>query len=204
MHRKIKFLKLFNMYDIYSLEIKFEVFRWLISTGWSYRERSSGVFEQIWGLSSINTQEYWYWYGFKNFNDIDKMQAAFVRAIISDDCLPVVKKWRNDNEIHIDGVKHLNLKISDEINGIISKRLNILFNAHRGKLMVRLNPCWPEAVNIQSVLLTPGREEWQAKLTYGLGSNPDGSSWIHELSKQGENTFSQFLEEAVQELERLT
>ena len=98
MRRKIKFLKLFNRHDNYSTEIRFEVFRWLLSSGWEYRSEgywgSSGLFEQIWGLTSVNSQYYWDDYGFSDSEYDEKIRLAFIRIMLSDDCDEIVKKWR--------------------------------------------------------------------------------------------------------------
>lgn len=196
MIKKIKFLKLFNHWDNYPNEIRFEVFRWMLSTGWEYRD-TCGVFEQIWGLSSINSQDYWFDHGFLNYSYAVNMNLAFIRAIISDDCSPLIKQWREDNSIGIDEVRYLNLRVSDKY---IEDKLKILFNAYKSKLTVQLNEYCPQAINIDCVLLSPDQNEWQARLKYGY----NGSSWTHILTKQGDNTFYDFLCEACRELEKLT
>lgn len=211
MRKKIQFRKLFNRYDNYSDEIRFEVFRWLVNTGWNYRidyRGSEGVFEQIWGLCTVNSQDYWYdqgfnsqdyWYdhGINNLDYTEEMQLSFMRAIISDDCLPVVKKWREKHGISIDGVRYLNLNIS---NNSISRQLGkLLFDAHKSKLSIQLNECWPQAINIDSVLLACHKDEWHAILRYGF----DESLWSHTLATQGDYTFSVFLDNACTELGRV-
>ncbi|MDD5062643.1 MAG: hypothetical protein PHN44_10240 [Candidatus Marinimicrobia bacterium] len=203
MRRKIKFINLFNRHDNYTTEIRFEIFRWLIASGWKYRSEGrwgfSGVFEQVWGLSTVNPQNYWLEYGFSG-REYAEMQLAFMRAIISADCDEIVRQWRVEKHIGIDLVLWFDLKISDEPESEIISRLHKLFDAHKLKLTTRLNECYSEAVNIYSVLLTCNQHEWQAIMTYGF----DGSSWKHVLAKQGVGTFGEFLSEACRELDRLT
>jgi hypothetical protein len=177
----------------------------MISTGWDYcgpnPYHTKGVFEQIWGLSSINSQYYWYNYGFCDLEYDEKMKLAFVRAIISDDCTSPASQWRKDNGIKIDGVRYLNLKVSDEVDCKTTNSLFALLNeAKSKKLTVQLNSVWPQAINIHSVLLSPGKTEWNAILKYGF----DGSLWTHTLATQGDNTFNNFLDEACNKLNELT
>lgn len=205
MRKKIKFLKLFNRYGNYSTEVRFEVFRWMVATGWDFKGenlyQTQGVFEQIWGLSCVNSQMFSSHYGFHDFFRYrEEMAAAFVRAVISDDCRSCVKKWRKKEGISIDSARYLDLKISDAVDYKTTNALYALFSAQEKKLTVRLNPCWSQAVNIDSVLLSPNKNEWQAILKYGF----DGSSWSHILASQGENTFYDFLKDACIELNRIT
>ncbi len=206
MRKKIQFLKLFNRYGNYSTEIRFEVFRWMIATGWDFKGedlyQTHGVFEQIWGLSCVNSQMFPSYYGFHDFSRYnEEIAVAFVRAIISADCLPCVEKWREKENIGIDSVRYLDLKISDMADRETKDELYALFIAAKEKkLTVQLNPCWSQAVDIYSVLLTPDKNEWRAILKYGF----DGSSWPHILACQGKNTFYNFLKEACIELDRIT
>jgi hypothetical protein len=168
----------------------------MIGAGWDYREHS-GVFEQVWGLSSINSQDFWYNYGFCNLDYNEEMQLAFMRAVISDDCSDIVKKWREKHGISINGVRYLDLNISDNpIDGQLGK---LLFDAHKSKLSVHLNECWPQAINIDSVLLACHKDGWHAILRYGF----DGSLWSHTLATQGDDIFSVFLDNACTELGRV-
>lgn len=207
MIRKIVFSKLFNRHDTYSTEIQFEVFRWMLLTGWEYRVdkggEKTGVFEQLYDLSSVNSLECFGFYNDKGFSSLEydaELRTAFVRAIISQDCLPCVKEWREKNGIFLGKYRYLNLKISDDSKNETWKKLWVLFNAHKVKLAVQLNEYWPQAVNIDSVLISPDREGWRAFLRYGF----DGSFWTYCLVKQKEKSFADFLDDACTELYRIT
>uniref|UniRef100_A0A6M3JPK7 Uncharacterized protein n=1 Tax=viral metagenome TaxID=1070528 RepID=A0A6M3JPK7_9ZZZZ len=234
MRRKIVFAKLFNQYVTYRDEWWFEIFRWMIGTGWNYRSDfpdGNGVYELLIGKQTcINCQECYDYFdkshGFHDLDYIEKMRLVWIRAILSQDVSSFVKKWRKDNGIGFDKIRHLNLQIADtdtfkSLNGRLIDLLNP-HGLHKKKLTVQLNQCWPQAVNIDSILLivskrikeTVGKPspvgialelkendtEWLAILNYGFNE----SIWHHVLARQSEKPFADFLNDAHMELARLT
>ncbi len=57
MKRKIDFQKLVNIYPYYDLSVRFDVFQWMMATGWEYRDRA-GMFEVLYGSSGHGNQYY--------------------------------------------------------------------------------------------------------------------------------------------------
>ena len=203
MRRKIKFQELVNSYTSYSDEMLFEIFRWMIKTGWGYqsdgRWGNSGVFEWLYGLSSVGSQFYWFTHGFSDRYTWRKtMKLAFVRAVVSMDCLPVVSDWRKTEKVSIDKYRILDLRIAPysecKINDLLDK------DWAKKKLTTQLNSCWKDAVNIDNIILTTNGDEWRCDLEYGF----DHSSWRHRLADQGENSFSGFIDEALENISILT
>ena len=195
MRRKIIFAKLFNIYDTYNNEMLFEIFRWMIRTGWEYRQDGNGVFELLFGHPTcLNSQMFHENHGFSGYNYINEMTLIWVRAILSDDISSTVKKWREDNDINFKGVRYIDLQVA---NKSINPQLFTLFESHKKELTKQLNEHHPGAIAIDGVLLTVNHKEWKAILNYGGG-------WHYTLAKQGEKPFADFLDEACSELARLT
>lgn len=204
--RKIKFSKLLNFHDTYPLEIQFEVFRWMISTGWEFRERA-GVFEWLYGLSSTNSQLCPDEYGFNSKDAIDlhsKLKLIFLRAIVSESSNHNIVEWRKKEKIFLGSSRFLNLNINDSSDSNILRSLHTLFSAD-SKLIdtkISLNSQHPEATNIRSISIYPDHREWTSLLLYGYKDNL--CEWSHYLAFQSNATFGDFLASAVKELERIT
>ena len=201
--RKVSFQKLVDRYDPYTDEQLFEIFRWMIKTGWKFRDcgryGSSGVFEWLYGLSSTSSQNYWYTYGFNRRTWRKKIKAAFVRAIVCNDCSDTIKKWRETENIFLDKYRMLNFRISKERFNV-NQGLYDLFTAHKRKLTIQLNKYHPKAINIDHILLTTNGDGWWAELHYGH----ECSRWNHRLAEQKNMGFGDFIKTACDNLKELT
>lgn len=205
MIKKIKFIQLLDDVDRYDIATRFEVFRWMLTSGWSYRDRS-GVFEWLYGTHTINGQSYPGDHGFFSGDKLDyglELKLIFLRAIISETQDHNVSKWREDQNIFISSSRFLNLNLDKEPrDNSTHKLLYKLFSAPSDikTLKVQLNEYHPKAIQISQTRIYPTQKEWFAVLDYGY----DGSGWSHFLAKQGDSSFNKFLETAAKELERIT
>jgi len=202
--RKIKFQELVNNYIPYDDESQFEVFRWMIKTGWEFQDKGrwgdSGVFEWLYGLSSIGAQNYYYYYGFNNLNWRKELQIAFVRAIVCQDCPPSVVAWREKEKIFLDGNRFLNFNINTEVPKAAPIYELLSPKWRETPLTTQLNSCWEQATKILSVLLSTNGQQWACNMSYGF----DGSSWDHRLADQKDQPFNVFIVEALENLKTLT
>lgn len=204
--KKVKFIKLLNFRDTYPLEMQFEVFRWMISTGWEFRDRA-GVFEWLYGLNTTNSQFCPEEYGFnsKDANDFHlKLKLIFLRAIVSESSNHNIVEWRKKEKILLESSRYLNLNINESSDSNILRSLHILFSADT-KLIntkISLNPHHPDATSIRSISIYPDHREWTAFLLYGYKDNL--CEWSHYLAFQSNATFGDFLAMAVKELERIS
>lgn len=196
--RKIDFQKLLNNCIPYSDGVLFEIFRWMVKTGWNFQQpwargRSKhGVFEWLYGLSCVGAQFYWYDHGFSFNHYRDQLRMAFVRAIVSDDALDVVKDWREKERIGIG--RYRMLEFTQGINSMdLDRNIYSLFNFAGKRLAVQLNEYHPGAVEINKVLLTTNGDEWIANMKYGY----EGSEWNHHLADQEERSFQDFISESL-------
>lgn len=201
MKQKIAFHRLLDAYRSCLPEVQFEVFRWMIKTGWGFRERGRwgdyGVFECLYGLSSTGSQGYWYEHGFASWPYSNRLQLAFLRAIVSSDVSDPVVKWREKERIKLDTYRMLRFQESKFDAG---KSLYFLLTAANKRLTTQLNSYHPDAVEIECVLLTTNGDQWEAILKYGY----DGSSWNFKLAEQGNDSFSDFTFKAETKLKQLT
>jgi hypothetical protein len=205
---KISFQKLVNFVS-YDDEILFEVFGWMIQTGWNYQAKSkwgsSGVFECLYGLNTLGSQDYHQTYGFHNPKEwITDLKRAFLRALIPKDVDPVIAKWRDSEQIWLENFRYLNLKVrKQKHNGrMVNEMLHELFSdeTRKKKLTTQLNSFYADAVDIHYVLITRSKTQWHAVLNYGF----DHSSWCHTLASQSEKNFGDFLEDACCAMNELT
>jgi len=203
MRRKIKFQELVNNFIPYDDEMLFEVFRWMIQTGWEHRSwpyfGSSGVFEWIYGLSSTGSQYYWQTHGFSDCYTWDGiMKMAFVRAIVCQDGSSYVHTWRKTEGIYLDKYRMLDLRIDPfkpcKIHELLSESWS------KKLLTTQLNSIYEKAIKIHSIMLSTDGNQWRCDLNYGFGH----SSWSHRLADQGNDPFSYFIEKALTNLEVLT
>lgn len=204
MIKKIKFIQLLDDADRYDTAIRFEVFRWMLSSGWKYRDKA-GVFEWLYGTHTINGQSYPGDHGFFSGDKLDygiKLKLIFLRALVSETQNQHVIKWREEQNIGISFSRFLNLNLDKEPrDDSTHKLLYKLFSAPSVKtLKVQLNEYHPKAIQIQQTQIYPTQKEWFAALDYGY----DGAGWRHFLAKQGKSSFNGFLDTAVKELERIS
>ena len=197
--KKIVFQKLLNRNIPYSTPEVFEIFRWMIRTGWSFRPKyGAGVFECLYDLSSINAQDYWYTYGFSSFNFGKRMQTAFVRAIVSEDFTGgYITQWRKAERIRLDGYRMLPVDCDWDYWQL---KDSLCYIFHPPKLLrVSLNKYHEDAREIYGVGLTTKGDQWRADLIFGC----QNSSWTHILAHQKNRTFPEFVIQAARELKRL-
>ena len=206
MRKRIDFQKVIDAYPYdYPIEMKFEIFRWMVLTGWEYQEKgrwgSSGVFEWLYALSSVGAQAYWYDHGFHDERWNEKLTMCLIRAVAMTGVKPVWE-WREAERVKLGGYRMLDLRIDSSTRGIeVSRDLDWLLSGDRRKdrLAVQLNSCHDDAREIECVTLTTNGHEWVAILRYGY----DGSVWSHDLLRQKELTFGEFVSVARGALRRL-
>lgn len=210
--KKIKFQELLNTSCGYTNSIKYDVLQWMFKTGWDYRERwqrghsgYSGVFQLLHNLSSVNSRFFHRNEGFNSYDYLHRdLKLAFMRAIVSDDVEPMVKRWRKDNNIFLGSYRMLTLPEWEPpyfIDGSSHEAGSVyyLFECAKRKLTTQLNECHKESVVIDSILLTPSPDGWMAVLNYGY----DGSIWHEDLcDKRG--FFDETVRAARLRIEELT
>lgn len=198
--KKVTFKKLLYHHCPYTDAEQFEIFRWMIKTGWDYRYRGRwgdfGVFEWLYGLSSTGSQPYWYTYGFSSIRTWrSELKLIFLRAVVDDDCPETVAKWRVQERIGSTTSRILTLDVDDKID--CNQNMFELFTNNK-KLTTQLNPSWKEAVEIDNVILSTNGETWRVILTYGF----DHSSWGEVLC--ADTNISMVLKGAADKLTELT
>ena len=198
--KKIEFQKLVNRHNPYRLSVSFDVFQWMIATGWEYRERH-GVFELLYGMSGHGAQFYNVEYGINKARCMHGfLKSAFVRAIVADDVPKVVLDWRKAQRIALGNYRMLSLPKSTVSYFEITKVLD----DYVGKTTARqLNAFHPKANIVKGVRLSPNRAGWAAILRYGLADKGCSSAWEYQLT-DGRQCFADVVRNAQLTLKELT
>jgi hypothetical protein len=205
-------------------EVLFEVFRWMVQTGWDYRERGSGyyggergVYELLWEHSGTGAQGYGHgdligrdWREF--------LRRAFCRALLENwnlGKLGSILRWRQEFGVRLNTDVVLAIsRVTRTVGGWeyasdggIERVLDEMLSRNGGRLAVQLNECHAGARSVQSVGLrlavdSKKRLAWQAVLSYGYKA--DCSSWDYALASQRRSEpFAWFVRRAEKEMTRL-
>ena len=189
MKRKIDFQKLVNIYPYYDLSVRFDVFQWMMATGWEYRDRA-GMFEVLYGSSGHGNQYYHQDFGFEkrctpvyppDFKEPSQfssdLRLAFVRAIVAKDIDEHVAAWRKAERISLDRYRILELPDLPSYGLVEHHTINRLFNFVGRRLSLQLNEFHPKATVIQAVRLRPSNDGWHVVMRYGYPNEKDGAGW---------------------------
>lgn len=185
MKRKISFQKLVNRYS-YNITLRLDVFAWMVKTGWGFRHPAgytlgsdSGVFEWLYDLSSIGSQDYYYSYSVgKRYSELDDfLRLAFVRAIVDSSAPESVQRWREKEKVFLCKYRMLDFV---KTNGIKVRDLNWLFYEVNGARLVKsLNKYHPDAKTVLRVDMCVSQRGFDVMLVYGF--MPGDSQWRHAL-----------------------
>lgn len=209
--RKVDFQKLVNSSNHYSLDVQLNVFQWMLETGWEFSRwqgpwEHKGVFEMLYNHSGndprgkpSDPRPSSDRHGFDTAWISDKLQLAFVRAIVDTSVYPVVQEWRDKERIALGNYRMLPMEDTFRIHA--NPHLLNLFGYVGKNLAVQFNEVWPDATLIKKIVLTPDNSGWQVML--GYGSPGDSSRWTKYLLPERTKSVACAVADATKRLEEL-
>lgn len=204
---KVDFQELVNNNAPYPLFMQFDIFQWMMKTGWEFRDRH-GVYELLYGMSGHGAQYYNHDDGFdlpSLTGAYQFLKAAFVRAIVATDVSKDVLRWRETERIGLGRYRMLLLPVSSrrpyETPICTLYRLN---RFQERPLTAQLNEVYEKATAVNRIKLSPNREGWMPILHYGYPDEKFGSYWSHDLLEKRSVSFYDALERAISAMEELT
>lgn len=192
--KKISFQNLVNRVSPYPLSMQFDIFQWMLKTGWEYDR----FFETLYGVSGSTSAFFNEEYGFFSSSPTrlqQELKAAFVRIIVSDDVTAGVKQWRKNERVYLDSYRILQLPLS-RVNYL---KVLELFRFVERPLTTQLNQFYPQAREIRSIRLSPNRDGWAAIMSYGF----ELSSWNYKLTET-RTSFAEAVLNALIRIKELT
>lgn len=199
-----------------SIELAFEVLRWMVRTGEPYRERVPwgyrGVRELLSGASGLS------YTGVAPIRSIQDLGMRFHYALLSKEWDGACSRWREDLGVHVHGrveiecrhfkpfggVPHLGFNSEQEIRESVARLLGVRAGT---KLTASLNCVHRKARTVHGVSVVVTPDGFVFRLSYGFNANGPGqrdSEWHHILaSTQGKETFTETLARALAEFERI-
>jgi hypothetical protein len=205
-HEKIliRWTDLIRPWVPYSLEVRCEVFRWMIATGWHHDDDAAGgVFNCLYNESGGSHQSHWWLYHGLDADWETELERAFLHALLDNRRAAAVDEWRKKWRIELGKERWLPIRIRDKRYCSMLSQLNALLK-DRGVLAVQLNSCHKRAKQIQKIRLTCNYEMWHCYLDYGFSGEKWGSVWHHQMAvQQPRELFADFVPRCLAELARL-
>jgi hypothetical protein len=191
----------------YSLEQAFQLYRWLIRTGKPYSLYGQyGVYDLLIGRGVMGSTDLYY----EPIISLPMLREVFHRAILGRPNCRASVTWREKERIAVGQRRILHFPhyapfVGTPLLGRILSEAQIrallkAYFAIQGNLIVQLNPCHKEAVEIDRLVITV--DTYDFRFVFKLGYGYDGSVWWHELA-EGEQ-FINTLGVALTEFERVS
>jgi hypothetical protein len=202
--RFIDFLRPGSFPYPYTIEQALHVFRWMISTGAAYQKyMHSGVYELLsMKPTCINHNSV------DSITSLDDLRCRFHWALLSAGDSPIVKEWKQDMGISIQGEKilvfpHYTPFENTQSEADIQKALKSLLNESRGTVLnVSLNDCHPKAQWVGGVRLKVCPEKFSFVIDYGYKNN---TGWDYELAITKDNEpFTDTFNRAIRTMSKIS